>query len=389
MWRRTWPFLVALVLAVSVPEFGASFTDTAAASHSPSAASCFYRATVQTGTTTSTGNGTTTVTISSVNTAKAFLLFSLSGDQDRPISYEIGGRLASSTTLEFIRVSDNAPMVNVSIRWYVVEYNCGVTVQRGSFAQSTTTTNITISSVGSAGDAFVTYSKTPLTGDQTYGENDPLVGELTSSTNLQFRTTTVVAGHNVYWQVVAWDDGTKISVQRGSTAAFTGTTTSVNITLGSAANTAKSFVLVNETLQAAINADDLGSGYVRGRLTSGTNLALDRGASSGYSLPEVFYQVVTLNDGSSVQAGTNTLGVGTLSANATISAVTLARSTAFTGGQFGGGLGAGSTSYTAADEGGNAHATMSLTSTTNLAIVRTNSVGSTTFSWFVVSWGLP
>lgn len=386
--RRTWPFLVALALLASVRDAGAVFTSTATASPSPSTASCFYRATVQTGTTTSTGNGTTTVTITSVNTSRAFLLFTASGDQSRPITYELGGRIATSTTLEFIRVSDNSPAVNVSIRWYVVEYNCGVTVQRGSFSQTATSTDITISAVPSLNDAFVTYSKTVASGDQTYGDNDPLVGELTTTTNLQFRVSAALAAHNVYWQVVSFDDSTKLNVQKGSSTAFSaGTVTSTNVTI-SAVNTARTFVLVNETIAAGIGADDLGSGYIRGRLTSTTNLALDRGGTN-YLLPEVFWQVIELRDGSSVQSGNTTLASSTLSTNVTITAVTLARSTAFSAGQFGGGLSSGLTTYTADDAGGNANATFSLTSTTNLQIVRTNSVGSATFSWFVVSWGLP
>lgn len=385
VWRRTWPFLVALVVLTSVREAGASFTSLAVASHSPSTASCFHRASVQTGTATSTGAGTTTATITSVNTAKAFLLFNASGDQNRPISYEIGGRILNSTTVEFVRVADSGA-ADMSIRWYVVEYGCGVTVQRGTLTQSATTTNVTISSVGSAGDAFVTFSKTPASGDQTYGDNDPLVAELTSSTNLQFRVTAASASHTIYWQVVAFDDGTKISVQRGSTAGFTTGVTNVNVTIGSV-NTAKSFVLVSETgASGAFN--DLGSGYVRGRLTSGTNLSLDRGASSGYAVPEVFWQVVTLNDGSSVQSGSSTLAAGSLSSSTSISTVSLARATAFSSSQFGSGLSAGSTTYTASDEGGNANATFGL-ATTSVSIVRTSAVGSATFSWFVVSWGLP
>ena len=97
--------LVALVGVASVAEGSvafASFTSAPAASHSVATSSCFHRATLQSGTTTSTANGLTTVTIASVNTAKAFLLFSTRHDSNRPVGSEVSGRIASSTTLEFV-----------------------------------------------------------------------------------------------------------------------------------------------------------------------------------------------------------------------------------------------------------------------------------------------
>ena len=85
-----------LLAAIAVPFLsapaGATFTKSTAASHSASSASCFYRSTVQSGSTTSTANGTTTVTITSVTMAKAFLVFSTRHDSNRPVGSEVTDR---------------------------------------------------------------------------------------------------------------------------------------------------------------------------------------------------------------------------------------------------------------------------------------------------------
>jgi len=85
---------------------------------------------VQRGTATSTGDGTTTVSISSVDTAKAFLIFSTRHNGDRPVNSEIRGRIATSTSLEFLRVTsttnlqfriDGAASTHI-IWWQVIEF---------------------------------------------------------------------------------------------------------------------------------------------------------------------------------------------------------------------------------------------------------------------------
>ena len=91
--------------------------------------------TVQQGTTTISSNGgtsTLTVPITSVDTSKAFLLFQTRHDGNRPVNSMIRGRIASATSVESVRVSDEAaPGVPIDIQWYVVEKPTGVSVQRG------------------------------------------------------------------------------------------------------------------------------------------------------------------------------------------------------------------------------------------------------------------
>ena len=222
---------------------------------------------------------------------------------------EISGRIASSTTLEFNRATDETSTVNIT--WDVVEYNCGITVQRGSVAQSGTTNNVTITPVPALSQAFVTWSKTPGSSDASFGDNDWVLGELTSTSNLQFRTNVANAAHTIWWQVVSFDDSSKISVQRGTTS-LTGAATSATTTI-TAVNTAHAFVLTG--IRATGTGTDIGSGAIRARITSSTQVTIDRSVAN-YDITEISWQVVELKDGSDVQSGSATLASGSASATA-------------------------------------------------------------------------
>lgn len=70
---------------------------------------CFSSAavrTVQKGSATNSANGTQTVTITAVDTSRAFLSFSARHSSNRPVASQLRGRLASSTAVEFVRVTD-------------------------------------------------------------------------------------------------------------------------------------------------------------------------------------------------------------------------------------------------------------------------------------------
>lgn len=377
--------LAAIALPFLSAPASATFTKSAAASHGAATASCFYRSSVQSGSTTSTANGTTTVTITSVTMAKAFLVFSTRHNSNRPVGSEVTGRLASATTVEFNRVTDESSPVTITIQWYVVEYNCGVNVQRGVATPTNPTTDVTITAVNSVAAAFVTWSKTPSATDTGWGDNDPMLGVLTSTTNLQLRQNTGDAGHAVWWQVIEFTDSTKINVQTGTTS-LTGGSTSTTATLATAVTTSRTFVLVGTRSSGA--GTDIGSGMVRGQLTNSTTITLDRSAA-GYDVTEISWQAVELKEGTTVQTGTTTLGSGTSSATASLTALVLNRSTAFASTQTGGGQNGGRTAYTADDVIGVAAATLALTSTTQLTLTRSSTAAAADIAWFVVSWGLP
>lgn len=92
---------------------------------------------VQTGTATVTIDGTVTVNIpSAVNPVRSFLIFNARHNSNRPVGSYVRGRIASATTLEFVRVTnEGAGRPPINVQWYVVEYDSGVSVQRGSVDQ--------------------------------------------------------------------------------------------------------------------------------------------------------------------------------------------------------------------------------------------------------------
>jgi hypothetical protein len=378
--------IATLAVGMLLPQTEAVFTRTTQdAGNSFTTATCFYRATVQGGSTTSTANGVRTVAIASIDPTMAFLLFSTRHDLNRPVGSEVSGRIASATTLEFNRGTDEASPVTITIEWSVVEYSCGVTVQRGSVAPSAATTNVTITPVNSLAAAFVTWSKVPNPSDTTWGANDPLVGELTSLTNLQLRQDASGASSTIYWQVVEFTDATKIDVQRGNTS-LTGGATSTTATLGTAVTTSRTFVLAGA--RRPDGGVDIGSGMVRASLTNSTTITFDRSVAN-YDVTEISWQAIELKDGSAVQSGAATLASGAASTTATITTVDLAKATSFLSTQTNGGQNGGRTAYVTDDIIGVACATAKLTSTTQLTLARTNTAAAASFAWFVVSWGLP
>jgi len=378
--------LVASLLTVS--RSSAQYTASAGtASGTLATAPCYYRASVQQGTATSTADGVTTVTIAAVDPNRSFLMFSTRHNLARPVAAELGGRIASATTLEFVRATDEATPVTVTIEWSVVEYACGVTVQRGSILQTAATLDITIAAVPSTAQAFVLWSKNPHLLDQTWDNNDPVVGDLTSTTNLEFRADALNVNHTIWWQVVSFADASMIGVQRGTTSLAVGAT-SVDVTLPTAVSTARSFLLVGLRSPSGM---DMASGMLRGRLSS-TTATIDRSGTT-VAITEIGWQVVELFDGSSVQSGTSAFATGSTIGNATLgTAVDLSHTNAFASTQTGGGQNGGRTTYTTDDNVGAAAFALRLTSTTNLELRRDVSAvsgASANVAFFVVSWGLP
>ena len=188
-----------------------------------------------------------------------------------------------------------------------------------------------------------------------------------------------------YWQVIEFTDPTMINVQKGTTS-LTGATTSTIATLGTAVNTAHAFLVVST--RSSGTGTDIGSGLIRGQLTNATTVTLDRSAAN-YDVTEISWQVVELKNGTTVQAGTTTLGSGTATATPTLSAVSLARTSAFASTETGGGQTAGRTTETTSGIVGVASVTAVVSSTTQLTVTRANTGAAADIAWFVVSWGRP
>ncbi|MEL6982272.1 MAG: hypothetical protein AAFO29_07595 [Actinomycetota bacterium] len=371
---------MALVALTSTSR-AAFVATTATTGNSASATDCFYSPTVQSGTASNTSNGTQTITISSVDPAKAFLIFQTRHDLNRPVGSILGGEIASATTIEFTRNTNESPVSSIGIQWYVIDYSCGVSVQRGTVAQTSSSVDVAITPVAALDQAFATFSKTVGANETQWGHNDQTIVDLTSASNLQIRTDTSNSAHTIYWQVVEFTDPAMISVQRGTTAIPTGSLTA-SVTLPTAVDTSRAFPLVSG-LSDQQYLDEL---LLRTRLLSPTSLEIARGSSTD-DMDEISWQVVELLDGTSVQHVHTLLDPGDASSTVTISAIDVTRATAFAGTQIGGGQNTGRTTYFADDILGVAAATFGVASSTEVTVTRTNTADYGSFGWQVVEWG--
>jgi outer membrane protein assembly factor BamB len=257
--------------------------------------------TVQSGTATMTTQSTLNVAITSVDLTRSVLFMTVSEDNVDPSNGLVRGQLTSATNLQFNRTGT---ATTVTIKWYVATFGRSVSVQRATTSVTASPMNVTLSAVDlSKTFVLVSWQKVGA----TYGADDIVRARLTSTTNLELSHGTGSFDGIADWQVVTMDSA---SVQSGdSTLAAGASTLTVPVT---AVNTATTFLLASW----ASSGDSIGANFVRGRITSPTQLTFDRGVT-GTALGITWY-LVTLTDGSSVQAGNASFGTA-----ATLSTVTL------------------------------------------------------------------
>ncbi len=339
---------------------------------------------VQTGTATNAINGTVTVALpAAVDPARTFLIFNTRQNSNRPVGSELRGRIASATTLEFARVTDEATPVAINIRWYVVEYLSGVNVQRGQVGQTGTSTNVVLpTAVAALNQAFVTWSKTPTNTDVNWDDNDPILGELTTTTNLQFRATAAAATHTIWWQVIEFANPADINVQRGAIAM--GAAASVTAALGTPVNVNKTFVLVGYRTTGA--GADVGARMLRAQLTNSTTVTIDRNLTTS-TVNELVWQVVELRDSSTVQRGSEPFAAASAQRVVALgSSVDTGRAAAFASVQPAAGQSMGRSPYNGDDVPGVGSVTLAL-APNQVTLDRNNTAAAADIGWFVVEFG--
>ncbi|MBD3298684.1 MAG: hypothetical protein GF341_08525, partial [candidate division Zixibacteria bacterium] len=338
---------------------------------------------VQSGTAVSNGNGTVSVSIASVDPSRSFLIFQTRHDNNRPPGSMVRGRILNSTTLEFARYTDETGAID--IQWYVVEFESGVSVRRGELIQSGTSVSATISpALNSVDQAFVTWSKTPNNVDNSYGSDDAIVGDIISTSSVEFRFNSAGTNQTIWWQVVEFTDPADINVQRGSTS-LVGTATSTNVTLSSGVDLSSSFALIGYRSNG--DGADIGERLMRARLTATNTLTIDRSTiGSNQAIDEITWQVIELTDGSTVQSGNLNLSSGVSQTTIPISSVDLNRTIAFASGQPSSGQCMGRTPYTGDDVIGVAAATFDVTSSTQITAQRSSTAAATDITWYAVEF---
>jgi hypothetical protein len=360
----------------------------------------------QRGTTTVAATATaTTITLSpTVDATKAILVFGVSENNDVPADGQISGQIttaatdpgcpATMTCASFQRVGAGG---TVTVTWYVVEFVSGVRVQRGSIppcpapspcmddASNPASVDVPISAV----DRTKTFPLISLrTTGISYDSGDFYRAKLTTDTNLRIVTPDAGAAVTVEWQVVEYQDA---KVQTGDLS-FTNTDLSLNASLPTAVNTAKSWLIYDyecTPFQCDGDLPNMGSKLMRGVVTDSTTLTFDRNNTglAGESIDLTWY-LVEFTDGTTVQSGSEPFTTTETERNVTLAMpATGGASIASSGGFY---LRGGRSGYNADDVAGVGLFRFDLTSPTNLRITRgTTGPGTPATAdagWFVVTF---
>ncbi len=337
--------------------------------------------TMQSGTAVSNNSGVTTATITAVDPAKAFLMFSIRSNQNVPRDSMVRGELTNGTTVSFYRntINTNRP---INIEWSVVEYACGVTVQRGAQGGSGgTVQDIALPITIDSSQSFAIASTVPGATYTTYDRNEMVRAEVLNDTTVRLRSYFLESFMTYGWQVISFDEPGVASVQKVSTFLGVGDT-AATLTLPTSVDTTKTFVIGGIISNAPGTA--IGEQAVRVALTSGTTVEVTR--SLGTQTVDVQVQVVTLNDGSVVQSGVVDLATAQSTGTAALAAVDLSIATTMSTSNLPGSMSGGRSAYSVTDRVGEASATFVLTNATTLTVQRNTALADASFGWQVIEW---
>ena len=334
---------------------------------------------VQSGTVTLPGGSisvTATMSPNLASTNRAFLTFGVSFSSSDPKCGQVSGQISSASVLAFNRY-DVCVGVDVSIKWYVAEFNSGVTVQRGTVDMANSTVkNVPISAITLANSfPLISLKK----GGSNYGGDDFIKAKLTSTTNLELSTTSAAGDATVEWQVVQMTDA---NVQSNSAPVSFAAGDLTKTAAISNIDTTRSWLLFSYTSDFGTTAD-IGQKLIRGEMTS-TQLTFSRAASG--VVADITYYVIQFPAGTSVQKGTATIGSTLTTAPVTISSVDLTNKrvmAAASGWQ----NHMGSVAYTSDDNPGVGSVKMDITSATNLQLTRgITGSAAVAVSWWVIQF---
>ncbi len=339
---------------------------------------------VQKGQHISNADGPTTIPITAVDPAKSFLVFSASSNSNEPDDTIVMGELASSTSIEFTRNSDGAPPNDIVVEWSVVEYDCGVAVQRGrASATAGAVVDVPISSVDTS-SSFALLSSSAVAGETVFDGDQMRTVELADSATLRVTSSTAIpSGVDLAWQVVTFDAGDASTQQLSATLTSTESTTTVALpTTVDPRSTA-----VFASVRWAGTGNDIGDRAVRARLIDGDNVEITRSIANDQV--DVVIQVVEFTDGTTVRHGIVDFDPAETIEIVTIPPIQTSRSTAFSTVLTPSSASGGSTDASTDDVIGEAAARIRLVDERNVEVARSASSGAASFAWQVITWNGP
>ncbi len=253
---------------------------------------------VQTGTT-PMNPAVQSVPITAVNTATTFVI----------CQNDTGGTGSNATTLATcelnsaitLTITTNVADAALTVRWYVVEFLSGVSVQRGLTPLAGGTLTAAPPALNPAvnlAHSFVLITQNISTASQTIDERWTARAQLTTTTNLQLTRNQGGSTVNVAWQVIQINAA---AVQSGIISIGQAATVST-VVLPAAVDTTRTFLVFSRS--AGTNSGGAETYYqTTGEITNGTTLTFTRAFqdnTAGTQVDIVWY-VVRMTDGTTVQ----------------------------------------------------------------------------------------
>lgn len=395
LWRRpvglrspvaVLPVVVLLVVFGGVAS--ALFTGSDAVNSNVFGTGCFDAqvSQVQTGEVTNTTEGVQTVTVTAVDTTRSVLFVSVRSDDPEPADSMVLAELVSATELELTRRTDAPAPPSITVAWTVVEYGCGVTVQRGNVAgNGLATMDVAIASAPTATSYVVTSAVTDRS-DAAHDGDDGHLATLIDATTLRFTSVSggvLPSNHTYGWQVVTFADPADVLVQVETQTLST--TNSETITLPTAVDPTTTMILAASA--SAGTGPDIGERLVRVHLSSATTVEVTR--LVGGDAVEVAVQIIDFGDGTVVQHGIVNMNAGTSSTTVSTSPTDPGRASVLSTVNSPGSVSGGATDMTATAVLGEGSATFTLSDPATALIRRETSTAAASFAWQLVEWGGP
>ena len=231
---------------------------------------------VQSGQLVDTASGTQSVSIAAVDPQASFLVFSVRSASNEPSDSTVMGELAGATTIDFTRQTDAGAPPPIVIEWSVVEYDCGISVQRGSSSgNGTNQLDLPIVPVDPS-TSFVLGSSVPVATATDADADDLQIFELIDGNTLRIRSDAGVptpALQQYAWQVVTFTAPGDAAVQTVSASLGSGSGTTT-ITLPSPVDPATTFLLTSATSPST--GPDIGERSVRIALLDSSTIEVSR-----------------------------------------------------------------------------------------------------------------